>query len=221
MSLVVHRLREVGSTQDEARRLLESGRASPGHVFVADEQSEGRGRFGREWLSPAGGLYATFLVKRCPSIALVSGVAVIRALARFDVAACLKWPNDLLVGEKKLAGILIETTRHVALVGVGVNLLDAPLQTATCVRAAGGTARRGELVVAIGEELRKPRDVRGLLTAYRGCLSTLGRVVRIALANGGTIEGTAVDIDADGRLLIETEMGRRTVSSGECVHLRV
>ena len=109
MPLVVHRFREVGSTQDEARRLLGSGDARPGHVVVADEQRAGRGRFGRDWLSPTGGLYATFLLEGDPAIAVASGVAVAQALTRLGVDARLKWPNDVLVEGRKLGGILIET----------------------------------------------------------------------------------------------------------------
>lgn len=219
MSLVIHRLQQVSSTQDEARRLVEAGESGRGHVIVADEQSDGRGRFGRTWLSPAGGLYATFVVASHPLISLASGVAVLRALARFGVDARLKWPNDLVIGGRKLAGILIETAGDVALVGIGVNLREAPLEAATSLHAAGGTARRGELVVAIWEELCIAEASEDVLTAYREHLTTLSRRVRVALQEGGTIEGTAVDVDEEGRLVVETDAGPRAISSGECAHL--
>ena len=220
MSLVIHRLQRVDSTLDEARRLVESGRAGAGHVVVADEQTEGRGRFGRTWSSPVGGLYATFIVPLRPMLPIVSGLCVVRALARFGVQARLKWPNDVIVDGKKLAGMLIETAGEVALVGIGVNLIEAPLETAVSVRAAGGEVRRGELVVAIGEELDRGVASEESLRAYRDSLLTLGRPVRVTLQSGEKIEGTAVDVDAEGRLLVETRGGVRTISSGECVHLR-
>lgn len=219
-SLVIHRLQQVSSTQDEARRLVESGKGKRGHVVVADEQTEGRGRFGRAWLSPAGGLYATFIVARDPAIQLLSGVAVLRALARFGVDARLKWPNDLVIDGRKLAGILIEIVGDVALIGIGVNLREAPLETATSVRAVGGTARRGELIVAIWEEMGDAEASVDVLTPYREHLTTLGRAVRVTLEGGETIEGTAVNVDVEGRLLVETGSGVRTISSGECTHLR-
>ncbi len=218
MSLVIHRFRTVSSTQDEARRLVDAGRGKPGHVVVADEQTEGRGRFGRAWLSPYGGLYATFIVASHPMVPLVGGVAVLRALGRFGVDASLKWPNDVIVDERKLAGILIEVAADVAFVGIGVNLVEAPLETATSVRAVGGTARLGELVVAIWEEMSEAAE--DVLTSYRKGLATLGRRVLVALADGGTVEGTAVDIDAEGRLLVETATGVRAIPSGECAHLQ-
>lgn len=220
MSLVIHRLHQVSSTQDEARRLVEVGRAKPGHVVVADEQTAGRGRFGREWLSPVGGLYATFVVTAVPLISPVSGVAVLRALARFGIDAHLEWPNDVVVDGAKLAGILIETAADIALVGVGINLKEAPLETATCVWSAGGTARRGELVVAIGEELSAAEASEDVLTTYRDDLTTVGHAVVVALEDGKTIEGTAVDVDGQGRLLVETAAGIRAISTGECTRLR-
>ncbi len=194
--------------------------AGAGHVVVADEQTEGRGRFGRTWSSPAGGLYATFIVPCHPMLQVASGVCVLRALDRLGVKAGLKWPNDLIVGGKKLAGILIETAGEVSLIGIGVNLVATPLETAASVRAAGGEIRRGELVVAIGEELGKSRGSEESLRAYRENLLTLGRSVRVALEGGEAVEGTAVDVDAEGRLVVETRAGVRTISSGECVHLR-
>lgn len=220
MSLVIHRLPRVGSTQDEARRLVESGGARAGHVVVADEQTEGRGRFGRAWSSPSGGLYATFVVPRHPMLPIASGLSVVRALARFGVKAGLKWPNDLIVDGKKLAGILIETAGDVALMGVGVNLDEAPLETAVSARAVGGGVRRGGLIVAIVRELGKSLSSEESLQAYRESLLTLGRSVRVTLEGGETIEGTAADVDAEGRLLVETRGGVRAISSGECVHLR-
>ena len=220
MSLVIHRLQRVDSTQDEARRLIEAGEAEAGHVVVADEQAEGRGRFGRAWLSPAGGLYATFVVPHRPMLQIVSGLGVLRALGHFGVQAALNWPNDLLVDGRKLAGILIETAGEVALVGIGVNLLEAPLETAISVGGTGRDVRRGELIVAIGKELGRSLAPEEFLEAYRESLHTLGRPVRVTLESGEAIEGKAVDVDAEGRLLVETPTGVRTISSGECVRLR-
>ena len=190
-----------------------------GHVVVADEQTEGRGRFGRTWLSPRGGLYATFVVANHPMLAIDSGLSVLQALERFGVEARLKWPNDLIVNGRKLAGILIETAEEAALVGVGVNLVEAPLETAVSVQAVGGDVRRGDLIVAIGERLGEGLASGDAFRAYREKLHTLGRSVKVKMAGGEVVEGTAVDVDSKGRLLVETRTGHRTISSGECFHL--
>jgi BirA family biotin operon repressor/biotin-[acetyl-CoA-carboxylase] ligase len=219
MSLVIHRLVQAASTQEEARRLADAGSVGPGHVILADEQTTGRGRFGRSWLSPGGGLYATFIVPMHPMISIVSAIAVLRVLSEFGVQATLKWPNDLLIEGRKLGGFLIEAIDDIALVGIGINLTEVPLETATSVRAVGGRVRRGELVVAIGERLHTAGG-EDVLTAYRENLSTLGRTVKVTLEDGETIEGTAADVDPMGRLLLETAAGLRTIASGECVHLR-
>jgi BirA family biotin operon repressor/biotin-[acetyl-CoA-carboxylase] ligase len=219
MSLVVHRLSSIASTQDAARRLAEAGEAGPGVVVVADEQTNGRGRFGRAWLSPIGGLYATYVVDRHPVISLRVGVAMTQVLARYGVEADLKWPNDVLIGARKLAGVLIETHADIALVGIGLNMAKAPLETAICLQEVGCSVGRGDLVVAIGEELEIARTEDEIVDAYRERLSTLGRSVRVSMKDGALIEGTAAAVDADGRLIVRTNEGRRTIASGECQHL--
>lgn len=216
--LVVHRFRSVTSTQDEAQNLIEDGRARLGHVVIADVQEAGRGRFGRTWLSPTGGLYATFIVRGRPTISVDAAVAAVRALSRCGANAKLKWPNDLLLQEKKLGGILIEATDAIALVGIGINLTETPLETAVSLREAGVAVRRGTLAIALAEELAEADGAD--VGFYRDHLVTLGQSVRIAAEDGRTIEGTAVDVDDGGRLIVETSDGPKIVSTGECVHLR-
>jgi len=223
VALVIHRCASVSSTQDEARRWVEAGVARAGHVIVADEQTEGRGRHGRVWLSPRGGLYATYVVSPHPQIAVVAGMAVHRSLHQFGVPAALKWPNDLLIEGRKLAGILIESleTEKLVLVGVGVNLEEAPLETAISLRAAGGNVGRGELIATIGRGLQFLATEEDLLCEYRAALSTLGESVRIDLGeNRSPIEGTATDVDSNGRLIVRTIDGDHVVSAGDCIHLR-
>jgi len=219
VSPVVHRFDVVSSTQDEARRLVEHGEAGAGDVVVADCQTAGRGRFGRTWLSPIGGLYATFLVPSSPRIAVLAAVAALRACARFDVEVALKWPNDVVVEDRKLAGILIETAGDLALVGIGLNLDEAPLPTATSLRGLGRRVGRDELVDAIAQELEAEGDD-ALLDAYRRGLATLGRTVTVAMESGETVAGRAASVDDEGRLVVETPAGLRTISTGECTHLR-
>ncbi len=218
--MILRRLPTIDSTQDEARRLVEAGAVKAGTILVADEQTAGRGRFGRSWLSPRGGLYASFIVGARREIAMIAGVAALAGLSEIGVTASLKWPNDVVVEDGKLGGILVETIGKRALVGIGINVQDAPLPGAVSLRQLGVPLRRGDLVVAIGRSLERlePTDA---LRVYRRRLITLGRAVRIQLENGEAVEGTACDIDSEGRLLIDTASGIHVVSSGECAHLEL
>ena len=220
MRPVIHRFASVTSTQDEARRLLSIGRAKAGHFVVADEQTAGRGRFGRTWLSPNGGLYATYVTEADPLIALRSGVAIVEALDRNGIRTDLKWPNDVLLGEGKLAGILIEATEDLALVGIGLNLVEAPIETAVSLKDRGFAPARGDLLLAIWDAIHRPMKDADLLDNYRARCRTLGRAVRVSgVGRGSEIKGTAVNVDATGRLGVQTETETIWISSGECHHL--
>jgi len=218
---VVHSFDSVSSTQRAARDLLESGRARVGHIVVADQQTAGRGRLGRVWTSPPGGLYATFIVPSDRLLALRAGLAAARALEALGVAVRLKWPNDLVVGERKLGGILIEADADVARVGVGINLTTSPLGEATNLFDLGVHVDRDALVRAIHSELVAQETEAHVLDSYRTRSATLGRCVRIGVGVGRTIDGRAVGIDALGRLLIETRDGVEVVSCGDCLHAPV
>ncbi|MCG2825179.1 MAG: biotin--[acetyl-CoA-carboxylase] ligase, partial [Thermoplasmatales archaeon] len=87
-------------------------------VVVSDEQTKGKGRMGREWLSPIGGLYFSIVTKKNPLLPLISGVAVANSLKNFGLNPVLKWPNDVIVGNKKISGILIECLDDFAIVGI-------------------------------------------------------------------------------------------------------
>jgi BirA family biotin operon repressor/biotin-[acetyl-CoA-carboxylase] ligase len=219
---IVHRLRQATSTQRVARDYVEFGAARAGHVVVADEQSTGMGRRGRTWLSPVGGFYATFIVLNDPRIAVRAGLAAARAIEALSIPVKLKWPNDLVVDERKLGGILIEAVKSLALVGVGINVEERPLDDAVCLQNFGVAADRSALIDAIYFDLTKREADDVLLAAYRARLATLGQFVRIE--RGGDLEafvGTAVDIDSEGRLVLDTATGRVTVAAGDCVHLRI
>lgn len=218
---VVHSFDSVSSTQRAARDLLESGRACLGHIVVADQQTAGRGRLGRVWASPLGGLYATFIVPSDRLLALRAGLAAARVLEALGVAVRLKWPNDLVVGERKLGGILIEADAGVARVGVGINLTMSPLGDATCLLDLGVRVDRDALVREIYSGLVTRESEAGILDSYRIRSATLGRRVRIDVGVGRTVAGRAVGIDALGRLLVETRDGVEVVSCGDCLHAPV
>jgi BirA family transcriptional regulator, biotin operon repressor / biotin---[acetyl-CoA-carboxylase] ligase len=216
--------------------------AAEGSVLVAEEQSAGRGRMGRAWLSPPGAALmfsvllrpASVRVARRGWIPLLAGVAVaaaVRSLAGLD--ARLKWPNDVLVDGRKLAGILAEQAGDAVVVGVGINvstrLAELPVRTATSLllEGAASTDRHrllGELLAQIERRyldwLAADPGACGLRAEYRRCCDTLGRPVSVDFPGGTTVTGTALDVDADGRLLLRTAEGQLAVSAGDVVHLR-
>lgn len=160
------------STQDHLLRLAKKG-APIGTVVVAGEQSKGRGRLGRRWESPAGGLYFSVLLDSRPSpgtVPLVCGLAVCDALEKFGIRAEIKWPNDVMAGNRKLAGILCESKDSFLIAGIGVNLTAAPLESAIAIvelaPAVPPERCLGEILSALAERLERsdtPAEVRARL----------------------------------------------------------
>ncbi len=136
----------------------------------------------------------------------------------------LKWPNDVLVGEKKIAGILVENVDERAIVGIGINLTTSPLNTATSVhQEISIEVSRDDLLELILHRFGStPSEL--VLTQYRALCTTLGQVVRAefggAVANRPII-GRAVGIDPAGRLLVAVDEALHAIASGECFHLQV
>ena len=221
MESTIHHIERTTSTQQEARRLIAEGKAEYGDIVVANEQTAGCGRFGRTWISPNGGLYATIILSPDPLVPLKAGLAVVRVLQSVGISAGLKWPNDVLVEDRKIAGVLIETDGGHSLVGIGLNLASPPLDTATCVARYVDLPDRDEWVQSIANTLIEMPQGAFDLDEYRGACLTLGSSVRIdGAGNDSPIEGVAVEVDEEGRLHVNTKTGRRIISSGECLHLR-
>jgi len=213
----------ISSTQDIAKGLVSSG-VKVGTVIVADEQEHGRGRFGRIWLSPKGGLYASLILDSSPLLPLHVGIAVAEALRAVGINAMLKWPNDVLVGEKKIAGILIEIVDERAIVGIGVNLATSPMETTTSVAQETLTVvSRDDLLELILQRFTlMPPDT--ILDRYSALSATIGQAVRVeagASTAPSPIVGKAVGLDPTGRLLVATGDTVYPVTSGECIHLKV
>ncbi len=220
----------LASSNDRARELAAAG--APETAVVAAEQTAARGRQGRAWHAPPGGVWLSVLVRPdlppsdVPVLTLATAVAVTRAAREAGVDAAIKWPNDVLVGDRKLSGILTESGGvEWAVVGVGVNAnldpADLP-EGATSVRAEGGDVDRGRFVARLLEELDALRsEPAAVLPAWREHARTLGRRVRVETP-GGTVVGEAVDVAYPGALLVEPEDERRTVrvDAGDCEHLR-
>ena len=180
-----------------------------GTAVVADHQTAGRGRLDRSWEAPPGtALLATFVLPARPLALFCAGVAAAEACGP---PVRIKWPNDLLLGGRKVAGLLAEQHRGRCLVGTGINLSWSPPEAAHL-----GVARDALLprLIACLEQWW-PCDDSDVLEAWRGYSETLGQRVRVTLPTM-TIQGTAEGIDPDGALVVA---GLRVVA-GDVVHLR-
>lgn len=215
------------STMDEARRLAQEG-AKEGTVVVAGEQTAGRGRYGRRWCSPQGALALSVVLRPTlpllPGIGMAAPLAVVYALKRgWGVAAGLKWPNDVLLKGKKLAGILVESGVRggevdFAILGIGLNVNLDPQAFPEIAQTATS------LSMEIGREI-SPWDALPLLLEeldrlylalkagepvfqwWREKLETLGQAVRVS-GPQGVLEGIAEDVAPDGSLMLRLPDGR-------------
>ena len=233
-------LRQTGSTNAD---LLDAARAgaAEGLVLVAEEQTAGRGRLGRAWSAPPrAGLIFSVLLRpadvppaRRGWLPLLTGVAVASAVRQqAGVPASLKWPNDVLVGERKLAGILAEAHGDAVVVGVGLNVTlsqsELPVPTATSLRIEhAASTDRAALLAAILTELGRryqawqaDPDAAELRTDYLRWCATIGRPVRVELPGGAVRTGIAADVDDAGRLMLRTAGGLVPVGAGDVVHVR-
>jgi BirA family transcriptional regulator, biotin operon repressor / biotin---[acetyl-CoA-carboxylase] ligase len=239
---------QTGSTNADLMERAASGADIDGAVLIAEHQTAGRGRQGRGWsaspraqITMSVGVAAVDIpVTAWSWLTLATGVAVIDTVTPLiqasGVEVGLKWPNDVLADGGKLAGILAEVARPYVVIGLGLNVTQAPDE----VEGAGATSLldlgvaapdRARLVVTLLRELAGRiaawRAARGtdpqLAADYRARSLTLGTRVRAELPGGGQVVGTARDIDDQGRLCIQTETDPQTdtvVSAGDVVHLR-
>ena len=222
---------ETGSTNEDVLKQAAGG-APEGLVIAAQAQTAGKGRQGRTWQSRPGAALTFSVLLRPQSVPpatrgwapLLAGVATVRALRQqTSVDAGLKWPNDVLVGGCKLAGILAEQSGEAIVVGIGINVLgrehELPVATATSLEHSGAaTIDRTGLLAAILRQLEhwylRWRETgegdpaaSGLREEYLSLCTTIGQPVRILLPGGRVLTGTAVDVDDAGQLLVESATG--------------
>ncbi len=230
-----------------AKLLHDVAADSEGHphlsVLLTRDQRAGRGRLDRSWTTPAGSALAVSVVLRVGAVAaadrgwipLLAGAAMTRAIAaqltRLQVT--LKWPNDVLVDGQKICGILAEvlpSDPQVVVVGAGVNTTmvatDLPVTTATSFAALGAVADEDRL---LADFLTHLRDGIAELAVHGGAAvaptvaercATLGRQVSASLPDGTALQGEAVRLDDEGRLVIAVDGVEKIVSAGDIVHLR-
>ncbi|MEO5832348.1 MAG: biotin--[acetyl-CoA-carboxylase] ligase [Nakamurella sp.] len=233
----------TGSTNDDLA-VAAAGGAADGEVLISEVQRTGKGRLGRTWTAPAGSGLILSVLLRLPTVALVRrawigplvGLSLVAGVRRVtDVDTALKWPNDLLVDGAKCAGMLAEATGDGVVVGFGLNVTltrdELPRSDATSLLLAGGRRLdRALIAAAVLDDLaiRLDRwtaaagdpDGSGLRADYRTRCATLGADVRVELPGGGAVTGVALDVTADGSLVVDTAAGARTFAAADVQHLR-
>jgi len=232
-------LESCASTNDEAARLARAG-AKHGTVIIAERQQAGRGRDGRAWASPTGGLYLSAVLRPTlpladvPPMTLAIGIGLCDAVRALGAPAVLKWPNDLLVDDRKLAGVLVEAQSQggkldAVIVGIGVNLDATPDAVAatgiSLAEAAGKTIDRERFIVEMLANVERWIDryiaigLETIIPAWQERMAS-GLAAR-ATIDGEPLTGEVAGLDDDGALLLRDAAGRlHRVRSGDVEVIR-
>ncbi len=232
----------TGSTNRDAFELADEG-APEGTCVIADVQTKGRGRMGRSWAAPAASAVLTSMIFRpelspqtATLLTLVAGIAAANAVRRVtDLEPWIKWPNDLKIGDKKLAGILTEMHAemdrvHYVVVGMGINvnisLKSFPkeikkLATSLSIET-GRIVNRNQLIATLYYEMESAyrrlieRGPKAVIEQWELIAGIRGKRVRATMIDGKTVEGVAVGLGPDGSLHIEDDIGReRQITAGD------
>jgi BirA family biotin operon repressor/biotin-[acetyl-CoA-carboxylase] ligase len=221
---------------------------STGQVVIAEHQTAGRGRLDRVWTAPPrSGITMSMLVRpdavdasRWPWLPLIAGLAVAAAVRREGgIEAGLKWPNDVVVADRKLAGLLVERVETpsrtpAAVIGIGLNVTlrtdELPVENATSLALEGSISTDRSLLVRavlrnldglLQQWIEVGGDAaQGLHASYSSACVTLGHEVEVTLPAGQVVSGEAVRIDAQGRLIVKTSDGETAFGAGDVVHQR-
>lgn len=225
----------TNSTQDDLSQNVAAGNALSGDLLVANYQRAGRGRLQRTFEAPAS-TALTFSLYIEPTrdksdwsfIPLLAGVAVAQTLNQWadGEEVTLKWPNDLMVGDEKVGGIIAQAIGSGVVLGIGINTAmskdELPVNTATSLELKNFTRlNRNQILGSILNSLENTLTLWGngdsLLTEYSKLSATLGRVVRAELPGGEALSGHAVGISESGELILDNNL---RVSAGDIIHLR-
>ena len=218
------------STNTDAVKLVRRG-AVDGTCLVAGEQTAGRGRHGRTWVSqPGAGLWSSTIVRgvtsptRLPLVAALSVVDV--GLDLGDLSWSIKWPNDVLSGTgRKVAGILAEGVADAVVVGIGINIQAPPAEFAGAgcwvdeAPSPDQSSLLAGLLIALHTRLHRPWPSN--LEDYRAACRTIGTSVHVVLPDGEQFDGTGIDVDDDGHLLVRTGQTLRMVVAGDVLHATI
>jgi BirA family biotin operon repressor/biotin-[acetyl-CoA-carboxylase] ligase len=245
MGKTIHLLSEVASTNTLAMEMAASG-THEGTIVIAETQTGGKGRLGRKWISPKGNLYLSVVLRpnvpmhKAPLITLMGAVAVASAIrTTCGLAAGIKWPNDILVSGRKVSGLLTEMSaeqdriRHIVLgIGVDVNMEMGELPpevrslTTTLAAEAGTKINRTTLLQQLLRDLESwyhkfLKNDADILEEWKQLNLTIGNRVTVSGA-GEFLEGLALGVDNEGRLIIRLDDGTvRTVAAGDVTIVKV
>ena len=226
-----YRLSEVDSTNEYIKQLLKD--APEGTVVLADVQTAGKGRNGRHWYSPEGGLWMSVVLNYCDNslMPLCAAVAVCEAFRPYDITLGIKWPNDILLNRKKVAGILTEIVGEKAILGIGINLnvRNFPGELADKASSILVETRKHLNAQVLYQDLchsvdrnyqcLKETKIDELLEKWRDYTVMIGRDVRIELPDR-IVTGKVLDIDQQGALLVLcADYSVEHIIAGDCTLL--
>lgn len=238
-----HYFDEVNSTNEKADEL--AANVEEGTVIIAEKQKKGIGRFGREWLSPKGGVYVSVILKPkispidASKMTLTTGIAVAKVIRKLGLDATLKWPNDVLIHGKKVGGILTSMSTkdgkvEYIIVGIGINaniyISTFPKELQKSVTSLKEELKKevslekiiGDILyeVETNYETFKKGNIAYLLNEWKRLSDTIGKKVKIKMRTE-IIEGEAVGVNRDGALILKLEDSSvKNIIAGECIHLR-
>ncbi|WP_440952547.1 biotin--[acetyl-CoA-carboxylase] ligase [Methanococcoides sp. FTZ1] len=240
MGKEVHYFETLDSTNDLAKKM--GPKAEEGTVVIAETQESGRGRKGDHWVSPKGGIWLSVILKpgilpaHAPRLTLMAGVAVANTMRQFGIDASIKWPNDIVIGEKKVCGILTEMDAeadHIGFVVIGIGI-NANVSVEELPEEFRGSST--SLSSVIGESINRAEFVRDLLRSleseymrfkidgfdkilddWTSLSNTIGRQVDVITPHK-IVSGKAVGVTPDGALVVEDEEGLHEVMAGRCIY---
>lgn len=228
---MIHYLAETGSTNADVAARIRAGDYLPeGDWLVADRQTAGRGRQGRAWFDGAGNFMGSTVVHRRhgdpdgATLALVAGLAVQEAVAKHLIAgqqSCLKWPNDVLIGAAKLAGVLLERVEDSVVIGIGVNIAsapDLPDRKTIALEAPDRDLFAAELARQFDLELDRWRSfgLPPILSRWLAAAHPLGTPLDVGEPGEAPLRGTFAGLNDEGALLLRLADGStRVIHAGE------
>ncbi len=235
--------KETESTNIIAREIARS--VKEGTVIIAESQTHGRGRMGRKWISPEGGLWLSIILKpeieplHAPRITFLAGLAVAKTISSYGLVARIKWPNDILIKGKKVSGILTEMEAGIdqidyCIVGIGIDAnVDTELfpeeireSSTSLKKELGKSINRVEFVQGLLERFEalylrfKSDGFSSILEEWRNISATIGEWVKVTTRTR-IIYGEAIGVDGEGALILETDEGKlEKIIAGTCEHLK-
>ncbi len=226
---------EIDSTMTEAKRLANKQGLTDGILLLAEVQTGGKGRRGRVWHSEKGGIWLSYIVS--PRLSreyytlypIMTAVALFKCLEKFNVSSKIKWPNDIVVDNKKMAGIaidLISKDNDKLVIGLGINVYNKTIDIATKVSDYNKGIKIDQFFASVVEHLDKYKEIleedkQEIIDLWKESNNVLGNEVKIIPADGSdSYYAIAVDISKNGALIIENEGIRKSVVAAD-VSLRI